>query len=127
MAVLCAFAVAPIGVLSPGCPAGYRSRRHSLAALLIAPSLTVYKLARCSAQTVARDPRQGGGMTAQRHLRTSFRRIVGAVGVSWLVALGSLAGDAQAAPAPVALGAGAHLCGPRRLDGYQHRPVDGQR
>jgi hypothetical protein len=35
----------------------------------------------------------------------SFRCIVGAVVVSWLVALGSLAGDAQATPAPVALGA----------------------
>jgi hypothetical protein len=35
----------------------------------------------------------------------SFRCIVGTVAVSWLVALGSLAGDAQAAPAPVVLGA----------------------
>jgi hypothetical protein len=35
----------------------------------------------------------------------SSRRIVGAVAVSWLLALGSLVGDAQAAPAPVALGA----------------------
>jgi hypothetical protein len=35
----------------------------------------------------------------------SFRCVVGAVAVGWLVALGSLAGDAQAAPAPVALGA----------------------
>jgi hypothetical protein len=35
----------------------------------------------------------------------SFRCIVGAVAVGWLVALGALAGDAQAAPAPVVLGA----------------------
>jgi hypothetical protein len=59
--------------------------------------LAVWKLALRSAKAV--------GMTTQRNLGMSFRCIVGAVAVSWLVAPGSLAGDAQAAPAPVVLGA----------------------
>ena len=50
-------------------------------------------------------PAKAVGMTTQMNLGMSFRWIVGTVAVSWLVALGSLAGDAQAAPAPVVLGA----------------------
>ena len=56
-------------------------------------------------QPVAAGLMPGLGPRGSELTGMSFRRVVGAVAVGWLVALGSLASDAQAAPAPVALGA----------------------